>query len=979
MKSLPSTLLGLLQKRRLLTTSNHQLSATIQNFTLFLSPLHCHSIESLNKLHSLLIVAGLIQDTTFAREIIRKYASFGLPHSVLSVYRTTTRPSLLLLNFTVRCLSDHGFCAHLINLFAWSGRWNSFRSDNFTFPFVIKSCAALCSQRLGKEVHCVVLRTGYDGNLVVQTSLLDMYAKTGCVEYAEKVFDEMPERDLVSWNALVCGYLSNGYCREAFEVFREMLAAGLMPSVSTFVSVIPFCAQVGECSSGKSLHGFAIKCGVLDDEAMAPTLISMYAGFSDLYSARKLFEVMLAKNLVAWNAMISAYAKIGESVEACGVFQLMHRSDTRPNVVTLVSVLLSCGNLANACYGESVHAIGIKFGLTSNVGVVSALVSMYAKLGEVDAAQCLFNSVSEKSLLLWNSMISGFLLDGLCHKSLGIFIDMIASGVIPDAISMVSVISACSTSQDLRSGNSAHAYIVRNGFYLDTNVMNGLLSMYSACDQFDASLKLFHKMKARNVISWNILISGLVKISDTEGSVVLFRQMGQEGVKFDVITLISIIPGFNQVDEKAKGMSFHALVIKSGYSSDTPLNNALISMYANCGDIEASQLLFDSLEIKSVVSWNALMTGCRDHNLFREVMVLFDQMKMEGQKPNSVTLLNLLPICIFHQQGKSVHAFALRNFLTMDSPLLTSTMCMYARFENLEYCCLLFELLDKRNIISWNTMMSVCLQSRHVANAITCFKESLTVGLQPDSITILTLISAISFLGSLELAECVMSYIIRKGFNKNISVSNALIDMYAKSGSISIAKGLFDSLEDKDTITWSAIINGFGIHGDCVAALDLFSKMQEAGLKPDDVTIISILSACSHSGLVEEARVIFKSMIDDHRIEPRMEHYACMVDLLGRTGYLEEAYDLIKRLPFKPSSTLLESLLGACQSHGNVEIGESIGKLLVELKNCSSNSYVMLSNIYAVDGRWIDSGTVRYDMEMKGLRKEPGVSLIVYS
>ncbi|KAM0950909.1 putative tetratricopeptide-like helical domain superfamily [Dioscorea sansibarensis] len=887
---LPSTLLHLPQNRTLFTTSARHLP-TIQNLTNFLTSLHphCHSIHSLKRLHSLLIVAGFIQSTFFLRETILKYVSFGVPELVLSLYRTTTAPSLLLLNYTVRGLSDHGFYDHVLNLYAWS-QTCSFQSDNYTFPFVIKSCAALGSQKLGKEVHCVVLKTGYDGHSVVQTSLLDMYAKTGSMEYAEEVFDQMSQRDLVSWNALVCGYLTNGYCQEAFEAFREMLAGGLMPSASTLVSVIPVCMQVGEFSSGRSLHGFAIKCGVLDDEVMTPTLISMYGCFNDLYSARKLFEMMLEKHLVAWNAMISAYAKVGESGEACGVFQLMHRIDMKPNLVTLVSVLPSCCNLPNACYGESVHAIGIKFGLTFNVGVVSALVSMYAKLGELDAARYLFNSVSEKSLLLWNSMISGYLLDGLWHRSLDIFIDMVASGVMPDAISMISVISACSISQDLRSG--------------------------------------------------------LAKIGDAEGCMAFFRQMGQEGMKFDLITLISVISGFNQVDEKAKGMPVHALVIKSGYSSDTQLTNALIRY--------------------------------RDRNLFEEVMVLFDQMKMGGQKPNSVTLLNLLPICVFQQQGKSIHAFAFRNFSVMDSSLLTSTMCMYARFENLDYCSLLFELLDKRNIISWNTKMSVYLQSRRVANSLTCFKELLTLGMQPDSVTILTLVSACSAIGSLELAQCITSFIICKGFDKNISVSNALIDLFAKCGSIAIAKDLFN-ISHKDTITWSVIINAFGIHGDGPAALDLFSKMQEAGLKPDDVTIVSILSACSHSGLVEEARVIFKSMIEENWIQPRMEHYACMVDLLGRTGYLDEAYDLIRRLPFKPCSSLLESLLGACRSHGNVEIGEAIGKLLVELKNCSSNSYVMLSNIYAVDGRWNDSGTVRYDMEMKGLRKEPGVALIVDS
>lgn len=301
---------------------------------------------------------------------------------------------------------------------------------------------------------------------------------------------------------------------------------------------------------------------------MISTLDSMNVCSNDLYSMRKLFKVMLEQHLVDWNAMI--LAMVGESGEGYGFFQLIHH-DMRPNLVRLMSILPSCGHLANACNGESVHVFRITFGFTYNVGVIFALVSMDAKLGELDATRYLFNSISEKNLLLWDSMLSSFLLDGLWHKMLNIIITMIGWAIMefhalkfppgtpcsqtpsitmPIAISMINVISMGSISPDLRF---AHAYVIINGFDSDVNVMNGLLSINSGCDWLNASLNVFHKMKARN--------------------------MGQDGVRYDFIILIIIVSGFNQVDEKTKGMPTNALLMKSDYSSDAQLTNELLSMY----------------------------------------------------------------------------------------------------------------------------------------------------------------------------------------------------------------------------------------------------------------------------------------------------------------------------------------------------------------------------------------------------------------
>ncbi|KAI0498529.1 hypothetical protein KFK09_019417 [Dendrobium nobile] len=932
----------------------------------------CLCIESLYKIHALLIVNGISKYESIVREAVDKYLLFGYPHSAVSFYLSVKNPTLLLQNLVLRIFSNHGYYAQLLSLYAESQNSSYRRPDNYTFPIVIKACAADTACRAGKQAHCAALRSGYGGNLLVRTALVDFYFKIGLLEYARKVFDGITEPDLVSWNALLFGYCLNGFNQDAFKSLREMLLTDLKPNGSIFASVIPLCVRLRAPGLGASLHVFAIKCGILDDEALVPTLISMYSSFGYLSAARMLFEMQKVKDLVSWNSMISAYSQNGTPGKALEVFQLMNFEGERPDFVTMLSVLSSSCDLSDISYGESIHAIVIKDGLASQISVVASLLSMYAKSGELQDAENLFQTAPEKSLLLYNSILSGYLLNGLPRLALATFCEMIIQSVNPDSISLISAISASAMSIYLLLGKSLHAYSIRNGFHSNINVLNALLAFYSECNQFQYTLKLFNIMQARNLVSWNTLICGWTDIGDTQSAVAFFRQIGREDLKFDLITMISILPSIHKSENIALGKSFHALAIKNGFDSDTTLANALISMYANCGSVDDSHVLFQSVAFRSTVSWNALLTGYRKLKSSKEVMKLFNQMIEVGQKPNSVTLLNILSCCEAQIQGKSIHAFALRNFYNLETTLHTSSLCMYARFQNFEYCCRLFGTMDRNNVVYWNTMMSIYSQRKHT-EVLNFFKEMLDDQVGPDAVTVLTLVSACSQLGSLDLAQCIHGFIIRSGFERSTSLINSFIDMYAKTGSISTAKRLLDELQEKDLISWSTMINGYGMHGDGEAAMELFLKMQESGACPDDITFVSILSACSHAGLVEEGRIFFKLMVEKHHITPRMEHYACLIDLFSRSGHLIEAFDLVRKLPFKPSIELLESLLGACNCHGDAEVGEAVGKLLIELHPTTS-SYVMLSNIYSAAERWKDSGRLRFDMRAKEIRKEPGIS-----
>ncbi|XP_030538849.1 pentatricopeptide repeat-containing protein At5g27110-like [Rhodamnia argentea] len=935
----------------------------------------CKDPERLKPLKCLLIVNGLAEDGLLVGELIKSCFRLRDPRLALSSFRGARRATLSLQNSMVRGLCDHGLHEQVLWVYG-KCRSSGCPSDNFTLPLVLKACAALGALDVGKEIHCVAFRAGFEANVVVQTALLDFYSKTGRLEVADKLIDLIPEPDLVSWNALIAGSSLNGLHNKALELFGRICAMGLKPNVSTLACVIPACTCLGRSDIGRSLHGLAFKSGHLSNGYLAPALVSMYAIDDSLCSARDMFESLPEKNVAVWNALIHAYKQKQKAVDVFEIFHRMVQSGIQPNAVTFVCIIPACENLRDSVHGKCLHALTIKHGIGRQISVGTSLVSSYAKHGDINSAKSLFDDMPDRNLLTWNSLISGYVHNRLLDESLAVFSEMQFVGLTPDPVSIISIVSACSKLNAILLGKSAHAFSEKMDFVSNLNVSNALLAFYCECHELASSFALFNRMASRDVESWNTLISGCVRTGHIEKAWELCHFMQKEEMKLDFVSLISILPSYVSKDYLLQGMILHCYAMKMGFALDVPLVNALISMYCNCGDLHSGSLLFKIMPRRDLVSWNALMTGYRNKRLDGDVLLLFHQMMEEDQMtPNDVTLINLLPSCCSLLQGQSIHAFALRRGILRDTPLLTSLVSMYTRFDDIRCSLRLFETGDKLDISLWNSLMSMHVQTKYSYKAVDAFCQLLCMGLEADHVTVLILISASAQLTIANLALTVLSYVIRKGFKKDIAINNSLIDLYARCGNISIARDLFNSSDDKDLVSWNVMINAYGVHGKFEASLDLLSRMELTGMKPDAVTYSSILSVCSHAGLVHQAKMIFRSMVEQG-VSPNTEHYSCMVDLLGRRGHLHEAFEIVKGSPHLASTALLESLLGACSVQGNAEIADGVCKMLLEGDPTNSVPYVKLHNTYAVAGRWMDASRVRSDMERRGLRKVPGYSLV---
>ncbi|XP_031493940.1 pentatricopeptide repeat-containing protein ELI1, chloroplastic [Nymphaea colorata] len=458
-------------------------------------------------------------------------------------------------------------------------------------------------------------------------------------------------------------------------------------------------------------------------------------------------------------------------------------------------------------------------------------------------------------------------------------------------------------------------------------------------------------------------------------------------------------------------LQVHAAVVKQGLVQDDLLMFKLLRSYSNSGSTRLAHLVFDRIAEPNVFFWTGLIRSYSVNGHHPQAISLYYQMQGRGVQPNAVTLSTVLKSCSVDfalRDGECIHGHALKLQLVSDvfvkSVLIdmyarcgrvqsarqlfdeiternvvawTAMITCYAKLGDVDVARMLFDKMPERDVVCWNAMIDGYTQHGKCSEALALFQSMLReFNMKPNEVTMLSVISACAQLGSIESGRWVHSYVRNIGLHTRVRVNTALIDMYCKCGDWDDACYVFDNMQERDIVSWNAMIAGYAMHGKSKEALQLFSELTELEFQPTDITFIGLLNACSHAGLVNDGRKFFESMRDKFGIEPKIEHYGCMVDLLGRAGLLDEAYELVKSMRIAPDPVLWGSLLGACRLHGNIKLGEQIASFLMENGLANSGTYVLLSNMFAAAGNWKEAARVRTLMKDSGVHKEPGCSSI---
>ncbi|OAY60249.1 pentatricopeptide repeat-containing protein At5g39350 [Manihot esculenta] len=631
---------------------------------------------------------------------------------------------------------------------------------------------------------------------------------------------------------------------------------------------------------------------------------------------------------------------------------------------------------------KQLHALTITAGVLSSPGSArlrSSLAAAYMHCGYVPHARKLFDELPERSALLYNNLMIMYVNNALYLHALKAFVEMLQSGCCaPDNYTYPIVIKACSELSMLGLGRAVHGKIVVSLYGSHTYVQNSLLAMYMNCGKKETAQRVFDGMRERSVVSWNTMISGYFKNGCAKTALMVFNQMVDFGVEIDCATVVSVLPACGYLRELELGRRVHGLLEDKGLDKKIAVRNALVDMYAKCSSMAEAKLVFDRMDEKDVISWTSMINGYIIDGDVRSALMLCRIMQVEGIRPNSVTIASVLSACNDLRDGRCLHGWTIRQNLDPEVIILTSLIDMYAKCCRVDLSFAVFTRTSINRTVPWNAMLSGCIHNGLETEAIRLFKQMLVKGVEPDGATMNSLLPAYGFLADLQPSKNIHGYLTKSGFLSGIEVATCLIDIYSKCGSLESAHQLFNAIpiDVKDIFVWSVIISGYGMHGHGETAVSLFRQMVCSGVKPNEVTFTSVLHACSHAGLVDEGLFLFEFMIKDHEIQPTDDHFTCIVDLLGRAGRLDEACNLIRRMPFVPSHAVWGALLGACVIHGNVEVGEVAAQHVFELEPENTGNYILLAKLYSAVGRWEDAENVRHMLNDIGLRKAPAHSLI---
>ncbi|GMH08388.1 hypothetical protein Nepgr_010228 [Nepenthes gracilis] len=655
--------------------------------------------------------------------------------------------------------------------------YNPTRSDNcsdhgFALVSALKCCSSLLAIVQGQQIHCLILKSGFYSNIFIQNSLINMYAKCGQITDAKIIFDLCSRLDSVSCNIMIAGYVKSG----------------------------------------------------------------------DLDNARQLFDVMPERGCVAYTTMIMGLAKNGRWGEAVDVFKDMRLVGVAPNEVTMASVISSYSHLGGIWDGRVLHALIAKSGLEVFVLVSTNLLHIYCICASLADARRLLNEMHEKNIVSWNVMLNG----------------------------------------------------------------------YSKAGFVDSARDLFERIPERDVVTWGTMIDAYLQMDGLSEALMLYCAMLRTGLGPNDVMIVDLVSACGQVMAICEGQQLHAAIVKTGFDCLDFIQSTIIHFYAACHKIDLACLQFELASKDHLTSWNALMAG-----FIRNGMI--------------------------ERAGK------------------------------------IFKEMPERDVFSWSSMISGYSQSAQPTMALELFHDMMAAGVQPNEITMVSVISAIASLGTLKEGVWAHEFIKSNSIPLNDNLGAALIDMYAKCGSVSSALEVFNQIQDRTSSVspWNAIICGLAIHGHANLSLKIFMDLQRVNIEPNSITFIGVLTACCHGGLVEAGKGYFKIMKNLYKIDPNIKHFGCMVDLLGRAGQLQEAEEMIRSMPMKADVVIWGTLLAACRTHGNAEIGARAADSLVRLDASHGASRVLLSNLYADAEKWEDAFLARRSLPGQTMTRLPGCSGVV--
>ncbi|XP_074316613.1 putative pentatricopeptide repeat-containing protein At5g13230, mitochondrial [Silene latifolia] len=637
-----------------------------------------------------------------------------------------------------------------------------------------------------------------------------------------------------------------------------------------------------------------------------------------------------------------------------------------------------CLSHRSPVYGQLLHSQIIKRGNCLDLFGRNTLLNFYVHFNLLSHAITLFRELSRPNTVSYVTLIHGYSRASRFPEALECFSDLHSQGHPLTPFVFTSFFKLLISMDLSHLGSILHASLFKLGHASHHFVATSLVDSYSCSGFVSSARSVFDSLFLPDLVSWTGMLTCYSENACFLDALSFFSQMLRAGFRPNQYTFTSVLKACVGLRDLNVGTATHAFVLKSCYDTDCYVAIALLDLYISFGRLGDAHQIFETMPKEGVISWSFMISRCAQSDQSHMALTLFRRMR-QSIMPNEFTLASGLQACatLSHlDMGMLIHALVLKIGLTSNVFVSNALIDVYAKCARMQDSELLFEDSANKTDVTWNTMIVGYAQLGDGEKAIMVLRDMLKTKLLPTEVAYSSALRACATLAAVDPGTQIHAFAIKTKSDRDNVVGNSLVDMYGKCGNIKPARLVFDMMEDPDQVSWNSIISAYAVHGLAKEALSMFQRMQETQCKPNNVTFVAVLSACSNIGLLDEGEAYFDAMIRDYGIEPSVEHYTCMVGLLGRSGNLDKAMKLITEMPLEPTITVWRAMLGACAIHNNVDLGRVAAENILKIEPQNDAAYVLMSNIFASKKKWGDVAHVRKSMKNKGLKKEPGVSWV---
>ncbi|KAI3714198.1 hypothetical protein L1987_72794 [Smallanthus sonchifolius] len=669
--------------------------------------------------------------------------------------------------------------------------------------------------------------------------------------------------------------------------------------------------------------------------------------------------------------------------EVFSLYNHINKSGVQLTEPSLFHPILKACSAISFTHGESLHASVIKLGVESCTSIANSIMDFYSKSGLMESTFSVFHGMEIRDSVSWNILISGYIDYGDFDRGIYLFVQAGGLGFEPNVSTLVLVIQAIHNLGILHEGEKMHGYMIKTGFLSVSSVRNSLMLMYASM-AMEFAQKVFDEMSDRDVIAWSVMISGYVRSGKSHVALAVFKEMiSQFKTEVDGKTVVSALKACTSLKNRITGRTLHGFILRKGFHHDMFIGNSLIDMYSKCNNPDSAFQAWKDMPIRNIVSWNSLLSGLVCNGKHSEAINLFDSMQKSKIEPDAVTLVNLLQVCKHFANPlncRCIHTVILRKNHELNELIINTLIDLYAECNLICFAEKVFNLMKIRDTVSWSTMIAAFTHCGLPDEAIKVFNKMMQTQKKPNAVTVLNLIEACSYYSEMKRPKSVHGIAIRLGLATETIVGTAILDMYSSYGDIVTSKKVFHQIINKNVISFSAMIAACGMNGLPRDAFCLLNEMETHGIKPNSITILSVLSACSHGGLINEGLSFFQKFIKSQEVKPSLEHYSCLVDLLSRGGKLDLAMELIDQLAKGKNVGVSAwgALLSGCRTsyNGNENIQEIVVKHVLESDPNNSSGYMLASNMYAARGLWDAAARFRAMVKDKQVKVVAGYSMV---